>query len=453
MTTITLSPSQDKACDDFRKFLLTSNETEFILSGAAGTGKSFLVAYLLDLVQDEFELIRIMKQSARPYRFQYTATTNKAATVLSGMTGNSAARTIHSLLGLQIRNNYQTGTTFLVQGKDCENLNQTILIIDEASMISVELLEIIQKASRKYKNCKILYVGDNSQLPPVGETVSPVFRDTNKIHYLTEIQRQAAGSPIITLSHKYREILDNPETPWPTIESAGDAIVYHENATTWNAAIKAAYTQKHAPDELRILGWTNDQVISYNRWIRSLLGYVDEFSPGEVMMLNNAITMNDRLRARTDSVHMIDSVDPTTLDGLPGYNLVLKSHATGDYLKLFQPKDWAVARRSLAMIAKKCKNKELPWEEFFSRKNSWADLRSIYAQTVHKSQGSTYREVFVDVSDIGRNTKWYEVARLMYVAITRASHRVHFYGELAERYIRKDPMAIMKEFTDGTFKT
>lgn len=69
----------------------------------------------------------------------------------------------------------------------------------------------------------------------------------------------------------------------------------------------------------------------------------------------------------------------------------------------------------------------------FELKNEFSDLRAPHASTVHKSQGSTYQYCFVDLSDIGRNTRWEEIARLVYVALTRASHTVLVTGALPER--------------------
>jgi superfamily I DNA/RNA helicase len=81
--------------------------------------------------------------------------------------------------------------------------------------------------------------------------------------------------------------------------------------------------------------------------------------------------------------------------------------------------DYNDVKKELKSIAK-TKN----WKEYFDLKNFFTDIRHTYACTVHKSQGSTYKTVFIDVSDISKNNKLQEVARLMYVAVTRASDRV-----------------------------
>ena len=74
------------------------------------------------------------------------------------------------------------------------------------------------------------------------------------------------------------------------------------------------------------------------------------------------------------------------------------------------------------------------WYEFFNLKNTYADFRPNHASTVHKSQGSTYSNVCIDLTDIGLNNKPMEVARLLYVGITRAKHKLYLYGELPDKY-------------------
>ena len=62
------------------------------------------------------------------------------------------------------------------------------------------------------------------------------------------------------------------------------------------------------------------------------------------------------------------------------------------------------------------------------------DLRPLFSSTIHKSQGSTFEKVFVNLNDIGACPDWETVARLLYVAITRASQEVYLYGDLPPKY-------------------
>ena len=458
---IVLSKSQEEACTAFRKWHRNKDSMEFLLSGFAGSGKSFLVSYLIDFVRDEYRILRVIDRNIKPTNFHFTATTNKAAGVLSDML-QAPAKTIHQALGLVLRNSRDNGSTYLEQKNDPVNLNHSVLVIDEASMVNTELLEYVRKTAKKHKDCKILYVGDSYQLPPVKENTCPIFSRTEDVYFLTEIQRQAAGNPIIAFSHKYREILDNPQTPWPKIPNDGTNILHYTDPAEWRKALKGAYLNTHDPDELKVLAWKNKRVRGYNDWIRKQLGYTRPFEVGEILQCNSTITMNDRIRAKTDSLHTVQDSHPVVQHGVAGYMLTVGQNQHSDHLSVFQPNDWDEADALVGKIASAAKaakrNKEWDksrelWSAFWEIKNGWGDFRPLHAQTVHKSQGSTYTEVVIDVANVGENNKWYEVARLMYVGITRASHRVHLYGTLPERYIRKDPMALMEAFRDDDNKS
>jgi hypothetical protein len=266
----------------------------------------------------------------------------------------------------------------------------------------------------------------------------PVFTNNQNIFYLNEIQRQVAGSPIIQLSAKYREVLDDHTLDWPDIVSDGQQIIYYEDKLDFFKAIKAAYMAPHQVDDYKIVAWSNNRVIDYNQWIRKLNGYTQPFVVGETVITNRAIVINERILAQTDSFQQIISVTPDQINGINGFWIELMKHAGR---KLFQPLDWREANK-LADGFKKNKH----WGPYFEIKQEWIDLRPIHASTVHKAQGSTYREVFVDLSNIGHNTNWREVARLAYVAISRASQTAHIHGQLTMRYNKKPVVNHMEAF-------
>jgi exodeoxyribonuclease V len=85
-----------------------------------------------------------------------------------------------------------------------------------------------------------------------------------------------------------------------------------------------------------------------------------------------------------------------------------------------------------------------------SSSTTYADLRSPHSTTVHKSQGSTYQVAFIDLTDIGRNTKSYELTRLLYVAITRAAQKVFVTGELPARLYACEEFTEPPELSEET---
>lgn len=441
---VNLSDSQQAVVDHFPHFLMDEEATEMTIAGFAGSGKTFLVSHLAEISDQIQKFVRVMDQDIVRRKMYFTATTNKAAAVLEQMLGVEA-RTIHSLLALRVRNNYKTGRTELVPNErgQRENLNHSIIFIDEASMINRDLLLAIRKTQKSWKDCKVVFIGDEYQLPPVKEDVCAVFQDGEHTVRLNEIQRQVRGNPIIKLSAKYRDCLDDHSLTWPKIKADGHHIIHYDEKHDFFDAIKEHYTEEVLqPDQYRVLCWSNNRVREYNNWIRGLRGLPPQLTPGELVTTNRPLLAgDDKVLGQTDSTHRIARIEPTVEDGIKGHNVWLQ----GIGPSFFQPWDWNEAQ-ALAAQYKKDAKQTRNWQPYFTIIQQWADLRPIHASTVHKAQGSTFREVFVDLNNIGKNNNWREVARLTYVAITRSSHRVHIYGELQERYNRGPAIDLMEPF-------
>jgi ATP-dependent exoDNAse (exonuclease V) alpha subunit len=62
--------------------------------------------------------------------------------------------------------------------------------------------------------------------------------------------------------------------------------------------------------------------------------------------------------------------------------------------------------------------------------NQWVDLRAAYACTINKAQGSTFDRVFIDLDDIRRCNSGDQIARMLYVGVSRARHQVFLTGDL-----------------------
>jgi ATP-dependent exoDNAse (exonuclease V) beta subunit len=128
----------------------------------------------------------------------------------------------------------------------------------------------------------------------------------------------------------------------------------------------------------------------------------------------------------------ITRIEPANEDGVNGFGVSLNYGPT-----LFMPESWQMAKAKMRHYAN-----DANWKAYFHIKDNWLDLRPLHALTCHKSQGSTYKEVFIDMADIGENKKWEEIARLMYVAVSRASAAVYLYGSLKMRNWRNTSCAI-----------
>jgi len=176
------------------------------LSGAAGVGKSFLVAQITK--QLVIELNSLPNQNGGDNSICITAPTHRAVQVVAEMVKAQQiaieCKTLHSFLGLlQIYDN-DTGEERYIINRNIVNPPQaTILIVDESSMVSKSLFNFILEAVQTGRVNTVLFVGDAYQLPPVQEVESLVFR--LKQNELTEIVRQAQDSDIIKLATRFRD--------------------------------------------------------------------------------------------------------------------------------------------------------------------------------------------------------------------------------------------------------
>lgn len=121
---------------------------------------------------------------------------------------------------------------------------------------------------------------------------------------------------------------------------------------------------------------------------------------------------------------------------LPGWNAdfpcwnleVLKDDETK--VKFVIPRDDRSYQKVLHRIKDEAGDVRERWGEFHALKQRIGQLQNIYAMTVHTSQGSTFRNVFVDVADIKRrvSSNILEAQQLFYVAATRPSHALVLIG-------------------------
>jgi exodeoxyribonuclease V alpha subunit len=169
-----------------------------ILTGGPGTGKSHTMRTLVDLVHAEKRTVRLC------------APTGKAARRLAEMTG-AMATTIHRLLEFVPGEGFTRDAEDPIPGTD-------VLIVDEASMLSVRLAEALFAAVGPRTH--VLLVGDVDQLAPVGpgRVLDDLIESGHvPVVRLTEIFRQAARSLIVRAAHAVNE-----GSPPPTVAGPDD---------------------------------------------------------------------------------------------------------------------------------------------------------------------------------------------------------------------------------------
>lgn len=220
-----LTESQSQLVKQLDQFLNKSKEPVFLLKGYAGTGKTFITEGLTQYL------------TAIGRQFVVMAPTGKAAKVISDKIGQEAS-TIHRVIY-----NYENVKEYTLDGlegsetfkcyaeiKVNQNTSETVYIIDESSMVSdtysdseffrfgsgyllKDLLSYINLDHNDHTK-KVIFIGDNAQLPPVGMNISPALSakylqdkyqlNSNEFE-LTEVVRQKADSGIMDNARSLRE--------------------------------------------------------------------------------------------------------------------------------------------------------------------------------------------------------------------------------------------------------
>ncbi len=141
-----------------------------------------------------------------------TAPTNKAASVIGELmlknNINKTPKTIHSFLGIKPYIDYKTGVESFVVDKKAKKSPVDVLIVDESSMISTELFELICEALDTNLVRYVLFVGDPNQLLPISGSSNTIFELKNQ-YKLIEIMRQAKDSYIIDIATKIKDMIEN----------------------------------------------------------------------------------------------------------------------------------------------------------------------------------------------------------------------------------------------------
>lgn len=384
-----------------------SGHRRIVLKGSAGVGKTFMVN----------ELLRHLGGNGRVY---LTAPTNKALAVLRDkihIRGNFEFSTIHSALKLKRRFDNKTGEVFFKQEysekyppfKGC-----SLLIIDESSMINQEILRYL-----KNYNFPIIYIGDEKQLNPVNEEESPVFYQNWLTFELTQIIRQKGGNPIIELS---RDIPRIWKENGPNVNPDNQGYLY----TYDRQKVIDKLSEVNGSNELKYLAYTNMDVDIINSSVRNrIYGSPRMIEQGEILVFN--APYGDTFY--TNQEVKIEKLEETTEDYRTYHGTVrFKTYRVNELIKVIHEDSLKDYKEVVKVIKKQCKLGELEWKEYYNFIEEFADFKYNHAITVHKSQGSTYKDVILNVKNLNLNKSKVEKQRLFYTGITRASDLLILYN-------------------------
>lgn len=442
-----------KVLEDF----VSGDEKCITLSGSAGTGKTTILREFLDYLDDE------------QITYALAAPTHKAKLVMEALTGNKA-QTVHQLLSLspniEIFNLDFRELDFMVSRAMSDKFSLTIpyngiVIVDEASMINDDLFKLLVDRCSAAK-AKIIFVGDIKQIQPVkAKTTSKVFGLPNVIT-LTKIHRQAEDSPVLSVLSVLR---DSPLNSFETKEGTNDSFLVFDSPKEFMLTAKEYLQEAVAKRNVlncKILAYTNARVNSYNDIARKLIfgeNAKNEFNKGEFLTGFDNFKYNDKEFWNSLDYVVVEQPYKITkripnYDGyVNGYNLKLfdSVYKTTDTIFVLSKDNNMETFRNVANLIETTRLKALDlkekgkrsteaWKRYFETINSFAttfdlfyDNRVIkrktfdygYASTVHKSQGSSYNTVFVDMGNIGKVRETEELRQLQYVAVSRTRGNAH----------------------------
>lgn len=482
-----LNEGQREAFDNLVNFVLTDTNTFGVLTGPAGTGKSYLIEVLVQHFVTTLKL-----------KVAITGTTNRSVKILKRKTTVKSSRvvysTLHKLLGIRIAWDDNGNEYFASEFGEENKINDyDVIIIDESSQMDNKLFELVNPWAQKKK---IIFCGDKYQTPPVKHKEAiPILPEKQEeynmaVSNLTKVQRQSEGSSIISLSQL---IIHNIYSPvLPIVRENTDDITYFNQTQGVEIMdkLKEIFVNdafKANADYAKVCCWMNATVAKMNYKIRALLFPTEEgeilpkIMIGEKLVADNPIldVVNTKFRNDSKSIlfntsdefevksyeikefeYMLTKVvTKPKLVGPPGlqtimqvpsmetekvmlkyYNAVVSYtedniHFVDHVIKIIHEDAEALLKRTLLVIttnAKKEKNREVKnsyWAEKRNLEGEFANVIYNYAITVHKAQGGTYNNCVVLEVDIMKNNfthnSPYERNRIFNTAITRPSEQLY----------------------------
>jgi len=415
-----------------------NNEDFFILSGAAGTGKTSITSALIGYLNE------------KKIAYKISAPTGRAARIL-GKKSKTVSSTIHSLI-YNTETNVETGVTTWKRRK-MRTDTFTIFIVDEASMISSKHVqqEMFQSDDSLLANLfkyvksgnaknKIILLGDKNQLPPYSELDSPAL-DPNHLrnqyqlkgsfHYLTEVKRVEDGSYILKNATELRKSIDEG-TPIPDLEA-------NLFKNLWSAAKDYAnHFDSDNFDKSVAIGRSHKSNNMFNEEVRkSIFGTSARLiENGDLLIVLQNWHRGDKVLYNGDHI-LIEEIDLRKVEEVRGLKFVpAKIRAQSldgsieiieDYL-LLDTLLYEDSKIPLA-IENEFRAERFRKNKVFASSGNPEDDRYVgairigygYAITCQKAQGGEWDKVYLNIFGV-QDKKW------LYTAVTRAKQELNVYG-------------------------
>ncbi len=397
-----LNTDQQEAYVKIMDFLVNEDEQAFCLLGAGGVGKTTIIREISNHME-AINKARAAKGQSLLVDTVFCATTNKAATLFD------KASTVHKLFGLSLKEDYRTGKTSLTETYRTAPIYDHLIVVDEASMMDSKLAEIVMRYSA---GSKVLLLLDPNQLAPVGEKDIWAMQQGFDSYELTQPMRQDPNSHLYKTCSALRAAVADGAYVAPV---EGEGVRYVDQATFVKESLEAFRNG----ESTRVLSYSNDSVEDLNAFYKTSLYGTKELRAGDLVV---AATAHPKQKVSVEQMFAVTSVEdePNLIQGLRCQRVGLSNGNA--VLVPVDKKKYFTRKKALAYEARKSND----WRTYFAFMNEACDLRYAYACTTHKSQGSTFDKVFINLEDIIRTaqTDVSTLLRAIYVAVSRARTEV-----------------------------
>ena len=382
-----LNEQQAQAIEALRKWWYNGNKQVFQISGAAGTGKTTLIRYLINEIKLEHDEVL------------FTAFVGKATLA---MTRNGLnAKTLHSAIcyckdepvldenGNVVTEYNRRVTKRVFTRRKKIDPRIRLIVVDEGSMVPGKMADWLLKFK-----VPIIVLGDLNQLPPV---IGDSFFLKEPDVVLTQIMRQSSESPIPYFA---QNVLQNGTKCLSPGLQIGNKI---------NVLSKADITPELLKDYDVIICGTNKTRNNLNTYIRErIYGRTQDYP-----------VIGDKLICReNDWTFSVDDV--YLINGLIGYVTDIDLESISDYTMKIDFKPEFMDNEFKNVTLDRIYMGLSPNDKRFYRSN-YHKFEYGYAITCHLSQGSQYNRVLVFNESFGtaeERRKW------LYTAVTRAIDKV-----------------------------
>ena len=441
--------SQKKVVEMLSDYLSEpKSEQIFVLNGYAGTGKTTLLAAVVEVL-DAMQVPTVL-----------LAPTGRAAKVLSRYCHREAL-TIHKRI-------YRERTTADYESHFSLDVNKergAVFIVDEASMLadatsegqifgSGSLLDDLIKYIRSGRDCRLILVGDNAQLPPVGSAFSPALdRDVmsgyGDVVYasMDDVVRQQTESGILFNATMLRCMLENGIYEVPQLDMSF-ADVESISGGEVMEKVQECY-DRYGRDETIIITRSNRRANRYNEGVRRYnLSAEEAIESGDcLMVVKNNYYYTEREKECPISFAANGDVEQLRkiyrFEDFYGFHFADALLSFPDYddfelrcrilLDTISSESPSLTREESRRLLQEVEQDYLDIKSRIKRLKEIREnphfnavqVKFAYAITCHKAQGGQWKAVFVDRALFGDEEMTADMLRWLYTAFTRATERLY----------------------------